>query len=169
MDRGTGFAATKEEVEEFDESDVLSRRRASINAINQGHQRTTGQKILSKLTGGRVDANTKTDPETNKKYHDVTLVKNKDGKSSRPVGKSLNVGKSSFQLRVKEEVELYETATLDKYIKSMGYDPLNMDKNKKVMFAKTNAFKTYAQRSEDSKSPGQEDDVHMSMGATARG
>jgi hypothetical protein len=42
-----------------------------------------------------------------------------------------------------ESVELDETAQLDQYIKSMGYDPKNIDKNKKVMFSKTNAFKTW--------------------------
>ncbi len=102
------FKKLRKEEAELDEdlrADINSRRRASINSINQNHPKTTGQKILSKLTGGRVDANTKTDSETGKKYHDVTLVKNKDGKSSRPVGKSLNVGKSQFNLRVKEEFE----------------------------------------------------------------
>jgi hypothetical protein len=56
----------------------------------------------------------------------------------------------------------------------MGYDPLNMDKNKKVMFAKTNAFKNWAAtRQEDLYDGGQKGtqdiDSHMSPGATARG
>lgn len=75
----------------------------------------------------------------------------------------------------KEDVELDETAVLDKYIRSMGYDPQHLDKNKKVMFAKTNAFKTFAssQRTEalyDGGQKGTQDiDTHMSPGVTARG
>jgi hypothetical protein len=81
-------------------------------------------------------------------------------------------GKSVFGM--KEEIKLDETAALDQYIKSMGYDPLNMDKNKKVMFAKTNAFKNWAAtRQEDLYDGGQKGtqdiDSHMSPGATARG
>jgi hypothetical protein len=81
-------------------------------------------------------------------------------------------GKSVFGM--KEEFKLDETAALDQYIKSMGYDPLNMDKNKKVMFAKTNAFKNWAAtRQEDLYDGGQKGtqdiDSHMSPGATARG
>jgi hypothetical protein len=72
---------------------------------------------------------------------------------------------------VKEDVEqMGETATLDQYIKSMGYDPEHMEKNKKVMFSKTNAFKAYAARSEGA-SPGQETDTGDSLNtnASARG
>jgi hypothetical protein len=74
----------------------------------------------------------------------------------------------------KEEVQIDETAALDQYIKSMGYDPKNMDKNKKVMFSKTNAFKQWASRQEESLYDGgqkgtQDIDVHTSQGATARG
>ena len=75
----------------------------------------------------------------------------------------------------KEEVSIDETAVLDKYIRSMGYDPQHLDKNKKVMFAKTNAYKTFAssQKTEglyDGGQKGTQDiDVHMSPGATARG
>ena len=85
---------------------------------------------------------------------------------------------SSFENKTKkrtEEVSIDETAVLDKYIRSMGYDPQHLDKNKKVMFAKTNAFKTYAtsQRTEglyDGGQKGTQDiDTHMSPGATARG
>jgi hypothetical protein len=74
-----------------------------------------------------------------------------------------------------EEVSIDETAVLDKYIRSMGYDPEHLDKNKKVMFAKTNAFKTFAssQKTEalyDGGQKGTQDiDDHMSPGATARG
>ena len=75
----------------------------------------------------------------------------------------------------KEEVEqVDETAALDQYIKSMGYDPEHMEKNKKVMFSKTNAFKTWAQTKQealyDAGQKGTQDiDTHMSPGATARG
>ena len=74
-----------------------------------------------------------------------------------------------------EEVSIDETAVLDKYIRSMGYDPQHLDKNKKVMFSKTNAFKTFAssQANEglyDGGQKGTQDiDTHMSPGATARG
>ena len=68
-----------------------------------------------------------------------------------------------------EEVEqIIETEVLNRYIKSLGYDPIHLDRNKKVMFAKTNAFKSFASRQEG-KTPDQEDDIHMSPGATARG
>jgi hypothetical protein len=402
-----GKAGCTSEETELDEAtsseiqaDVNSRRRASINAINQNHPKTTGQKILSKLTGGRVDAKTKTDPETGKKYTNVTLVKNKKGSSERPLGKEFgkdhkvgfsvkeeneldeaknthsiyNVGvetkddhgrtvqshrvtvkrgddeedrvkkavskhygdkphqinyvqkglfnrknpsvnkgitegvdidesrghkiiarkladidrrssgvapdyhvnsqsirdklkdkrntdkveivnqkdtsvakpdyeisplkqmqhldktrhgygkvvhkeeveeldevsaeligrysdkankeyndpktpadkkakrrtglmlgynkakgRANVPASYKEEVELDETAALDQYIKAMGYDPQNIDKNKKVMFSKTNAFKTWMSSRNENKTPGAEDDVHMSPGATARG
>ena len=85
---------------------------------------------------------------------------------------------SSFENKTKkrtEEVSIDETATLDKYIRSMGYDPQHLDKNKKVMFAKTNAYKTFAssQKTEglyDGGQKGTQDiDTHMSPGATARG
>jgi len=85
---------------------------------------------------------------------------------------------SSFENKTKkrtEEVSIDETATLDKYIRSMGYDPQHLDKNKKVMFAKTNAYKTFAssQKTEglyDGGQKGTQDiDDHMSPGATARG
>ena len=78
--------------------------------------------------------------------------------------------KKAFDKMAKEEVELQETATLDQYIKSMGYDPMHMEKNKKVMFSKTNAFKAYAARSEGA-SPGQETDTgdSLNQNATARG
>lgn len=74
----------------------------------------------------------------------------------------------------KEEVQIDETAALDQYIKSMGYDPEHMEKNKKVMFSKTNAFKTWAQTKQealyDAGQKGTQDiDTHMSPGATARG
>lgn len=225
MDKETGFAATKEEVEldEASRDDIPARHRATIDAINKGHPQTTGQKILSKLTGGRVNARTQTDPKTGKKFHDVTLVKNKKGPNTRPIGKIGNVafakqeqveieegddkqythqvvhsktgnvvgkytslkaasraadkkdnaygGVAHVVKPIGEEVELDETAALDQYIKSMGYDPEHTPKDKKVMFSKTNAFKTWAssRNRQEGKTPGQDDDNHMSPGATARG
>jgi hypothetical protein len=83
---------------------------------------------------------------------------------------------TSFENKTKkrtEEVSIDETATLDKYIRSMGYDPQHLDKNKKVMFSKTNAYKTFAMSQEglyDGGQKGTQDiDDHMSPGATARG
>ena len=86
---------------------------------------------------------------------------------------ALTTKKGMKALNLKEEVQIDETATLDQYIKSMGYDPEHMEKNKKVMFSKTNAFKQWAQRQEslyDAGQKGTQDiDTHMSSGATARG
>jgi len=97
--------------------------------------------------------------------------------SKRQAGFKGNTDKVSradhFKAVRKEEVSIDETATLDKYIRSMGYDPQHLDKNKKVMFAKTNAYKTYAMSQEglyDGGQKGTQDiDTHMSPGATARG
>ena len=144
MDRGTGFAATKEEVEQADEAVRVKDTYGDMPLAKDPKNKFSGD--MRKAAANMVK--------------DYRKTKGRDYK---------NLEKDTGFAVKKEEVELDETATLDKYIKSMGYDPLNMEKNKKVMFAKTNAFKKYAQTSEDSKSPGQEDDVHMSMGATARG
>jgi len=74
---------------------------------------------------------------------------------------------------IKEQMELDETAVLDKYIRSLGYDPEKLEKNKKVMFSKTNAYKKFQTQSEamyDGGQKGTQDiDTHMSPGATARG
>jgi hypothetical protein len=99
--------------------------------------------------------------------------------SKRQAGFKGNTDKVSRAVHYKavrgEEVSIDETATLDKYIRSMGYDPQHLNKNKKVMFAKTNAYKTFAssQKTEglyDGGQKGTQDiDTHMSPGATARG
>ena len=84
---------------------------------------------------------------------------------------AVNQIKHSAGVSVHESLD--ETAVLDKYIRSMGYDPQHLDKNKKVMFSKTNAYKTYAMSQEglyDGGQKGTQDiDTHMSPGATARG
>ena len=101
-------------------------------------------------------------------------------KRQKTPGASADIAKRMQQRYYKtgkwaEEVSIDETAILDKYISSMGYDPKHLDKNKKVMFAKTNAFKTFAasQANEglyDGGQKGTQDiDTHMSPGATARG
>lgn len=109
----------------------------------------------------------------------LRTIKNANGKS-KPY--EIERGKSHLKTAIKstldnkehgksklpEEVELDETATLDQYIKSLGYDPLNMEKNKKVMYSKTNAFKSYASRSEGA-SPGQDVDTSINPNASARG
>jgi hypothetical protein len=83
-------------------------------------------------------------------------------------------GIANANKKLGEENQIDETATLDQYIKSMGYDPEHMEKNKKVMFSKTNAFKTWASTRQeglyDAGQKGTQDiDTHMSPGATARG
>ena len=87
--------------------------------------------------------------------------------------RSRGIGLAAAKM-AREETQIDETATLDQYIKSMGYDPEHMEKNKKVMFSKTNAFKTWAQTKQeglyDAGQKGTQDiDTHMSPGATARG
>lgn len=93
-----------------------------------------------------------------------TLDNKEHGKSKLPEEVELDEAKGELR----KEVELQETATLDQYIKSLGYNPLNMEKNKKVMYSKTNAFKSYASRSEGA-SPGQDVDTSINPNATARG
>ena len=51
----------------------------------------------------------------------------------------------------------------------MGYDPEKLDKNKKVMYSKTNAFKNWQQSHQEEVVKGTQDlDTHLSPGATAR-
>lgn len=109
-----------------------------------------GKRVLNHSTKYQNSATKSAEHLKSKGFHDVQITK--DGKPFT------------------EETELDETAALDQYIKSMGYDPEHTPKDKKVMFSKTNAFKTWAtsRSRQESKSPGQEDDVHMSPGATAR-
>ena len=115
------------------------------------------------------------DPKTYASYANKAV-----GDTSKDRSKMIKVADKKLygnpDLRYKskcEEVSIDETATLDKYIRSMGYDPQHLDKNKKVMFAKTNAYKTYAMSQEglyDGGQKGTQDiDTHMSPGATARG
>jgi hypothetical protein len=88
--------------------------------------------------------------------------------------KSTLANKEHGKSKLPEEVSIDETASLDKYIRSMGYDPQHLDKNKKVMFAKTNAYKTWQSSQTEGLYDGgqkgtQDIDTHMSPGATARG
>jgi hypothetical protein len=83
--------------------------------------------------------------------------------------RSRGIGLAAAKM-AREETELQETEALNQYIKSLGYDPQNTDKNKKVMFSKTNAFKTWASTREGV-SIGQDNDAGNSLNpnATARG
>ena len=83
---------------------------------------------------------------------------------------ALTTKKGMKSLNLREETELQETEVLNQYIKSLGYDPQNTDKNKKDMFSKTNAFKTWASTREGV-SIGQDNDAGNSLNpnATARG
>ena len=88
-------------------------------------------------------------------------------------GKSYQDAVDAAKKHVKEEVQIDETATLNQYIKSLGYDPEHLDTNKKVMYSKTNAFKSYAARQEalyDAGQKGTQDiEAGLSPSATARG
>jgi hypothetical protein len=138
MDRQTGFAATKEQVE-IDEADDKQYTHQVVHA-------KTGN-VVGKYTS--LKSASRAADKKDASYGGVAHV-------VKPIG---------------ENVELDETASLDQYIKSMGYDPEHTPKDKKVMFSKTNAFKTWAsaRSKQESKTPGQDDDNHMSPGATARG
>jgi hypothetical protein len=86
--------------------------------------------------------------------------------------RSKGIQRAAGKLATEETLD--ETASLDQYIKSMGYDPKNMEKNKKVMFSKTNAFKTWASSRNEAMYDGgqkgtQDIEAGMSPGATARG
>jgi len=131
--------------------------------------------LSDKKTNESVEQLDELDPKTLASYANKAV-----GDTSKDRSKMIKVADKKLygnpDLRYKkEEVELDETATLDKYIRSMGYDPQHLDKNKKVMFAKTNAYKTFAssQKTEglyDGGQKGTQDiDTHMSPGATARG
>ena len=131
--------------------------------------------LSDKKTNESVEQLDELDPKTLASYANKAV-----GDTSKDRSKMIKVADKKLygnpDLRYKkEEVSIDETATLDKYIRSMGYDPQHLDKNKKVMFAKTNAYKTFAssQKTEglyDGGQKGTQDiDVHMSPGATARG
>ena len=131
--------------------------------------------LSDKKTNESVEQLDELDPKTLASYANKAV-----GDTSKDRSKMIKVADKKLygnpDLRYKkEEVELDETAVLDKYIRSMGYDPQHLDKNKKVMFAKTNAYKTFAssQKTEglyDGGQKGTQDiDTHMSPGATARG
>ena len=150
-------AVRKEEVEQLDE---LSKKTLGLyiskaaDPLSKKSNVNLSSRAASKLASGGKDDGSKDD---NKAYLRSKGIQN--------AAKRLS----------KEDVELDETAVLDKYIRSMGYDPQHLDKNKKVMFAKTNAYKTFAssQKSEalyDGGQKGTQDiDTHMSPGVTARG
>lgn len=144
--RGIGLAAAKMAREEVETIDEVSKSQLDTYKASK-------EVIDSSKYGKHF-----TDKQTKQSAH----------RQSKSSDKSV---KSVFGM--KENIELDETATLDKYIKSMGYDPLNISKNKKVMFSKTNAFKQWATRQEDLYDGGQKGtqdiDSHMSPGATARG
>ena len=131
--------------------------------------------LSDKKTNESVEQLDELDPKTLASYANKAV-----GDTSKDRSKMIKVADKKLygnaDLRYKkEEVELDETAVLDKYIRSMGYDPQHLDKNKKVMFAKSNAYKTFAssQKTEglyDGGQKGTQDiDTHMSPGATARG
>jgi len=101
------------ELDEAGEYDDLQRShgRAVANSLakslaNKGREPKRG--IVDKLTGGRVKVNTDTDPKTGNKFTNVTLAKNKNWTSDRPVGKSVQVGNRRIGLRVQEETDLEE-------------------------------------------------------------
>ena len=143
-------ATYKEEVEQIDE--------LSKDTLKSYASKAIGRNLSDRMDiGGQGNT-----PKLQKRAKFIDKALDKITGRPKP---SIDLGKV-----MPEEVDLDETAALDQYIKSMGYDPEHTPKDKKVMFSKTNAFKTWAtsRSRQESKSPGQEDDVHMSPGATAR-
>jgi hypothetical protein len=126
-----------------------------------------GQTNLRNIPGGNL-------PGSQYKFSDDDKIRQKTLLKTA-IKSTLANKEHGVKRKLPEEVSIDETATLDKYIRSMGYDPQHLDKNKKVMFAKTNAYKTFAssQKTEglyDGGQKGTQDiDDHMSPGATARG
>ena len=156
---GYGNVVHKEEVEQVDEISTPTLKNYRYKAID---------KVIKHNRAAKIAAYDQEYDDAD--YHDKEAAKRQKG--VRAASKRL-AARGEIPSVKKEEFQIDETATLDKYIKSMGYDPLNMDKNKKVMFSKTNAFKSWAQRQEalyDGGQKGTQDiDTHMSPGATAKG
>ena len=156
---GYGNVVHKEEVEQVDEISTPTLKNYRYKAID---------KVIKHNRAAKIAAYDQEYDDAER--HDKEAAKRQKGVNA--ASKRL-AARGEIPSVKKEELQIDETATLDKYIKSMGYDPLNMDKNKKVMFSKTNAFKSWAQRQEalyDGGQKGTQDiDTHMSPGATARG
>lgn len=156
---GYGNVVHKEEVEQVDEISTPTLKNYRYKAID---------KVIKHNRAAKIAAYDQEYDDAER--HDKEAAKRQKGVNA--ASKRL-AARGEIPSVKKEELQIDETATLDKYIKSMGYDPLNMDKNKKVMFSKTNAFKSWAQRHEalyDGGQKGTQDiDTHMSPGATARG
>lgn len=169
-----GCTSEETEIEESRGHKIIATKLAQIDKMSTGiapdhntNNQSTKDKIKDVANVKKAEIVTQKDTS----MHDAAKENEADELETKHKLNKMSHGYGNVQHN--EEVELDETATLDKYIKSMGYDPLHMDKNKKVMFSKTNAFKSWAQRQEDLYDGGQKGtqdiDTHMSPGATARG
>jgi hypothetical protein len=158
-----------EEVEEVDEA--LFDRLPSSKA---------GQNYIDKKRAERDVEHKKQDPKMSKMYAKNMVDTHKASKKAAERGIKKDPEDFGWKVRngvqrgkLPEEVQIDETATLNQYIKSLGYDPEHLDTNKKVMYSKTNAFKSYAARQEalyDAGQKGTQDiEAGMSPSATARG
>ena len=169
--KGIGRAVdrlAKEEVEEVDE------------AIFKLPSSKAGQNYIDKKRAERDAEHKKQDPKMSKMYAKNMVDTDKASKKAAERGIKKDPEDFGWKVRngvqrgkLPEEVQIDETATLNQYIKSLGYDPEHLDTNKKVMYSKTNAFKSYAARQEalyDAGQKGTQDiEAGLSPSATARG
>jgi hypothetical protein len=167
--KGIKALSLNEEVEEVDEA--LFDRLPSSKA---------GQNYIDKKRAERDVEHKKQDPKMSKMYAKNMVDTHKASKKAAERGIKKDPEDFGWKVRngvqrgkLPEEVQIDETATLNQYIKSLGYDPEHLDTNKKVMYSKTNAFKSYAARQEalyDAGQKGTQDiEAGMSPSATARG
>lgn len=167
--KGIKALSLNEEVEEVDEA--LFDRLPSSKA---------GQNYIDKKRAERDAEHKKQDPKMSKMYAKNMVDTHKASKKAAERGIKKDPEDFGWKVRngvqrgkLPEEVQIDETATLNQYIKSLGYDPEHLDTNKKVMYSKTNAFKSYAARQEalyDAGQKGTQDiEAGMSPSATARG
>jgi hypothetical protein len=167
--KGMKALALNEEVEEMDEA--LFDRLPSSKA---------GQKYIDKKRAERDAEHKKQDPKMSKMYAKNMVDTHKASKKAAERGIKKDPEDFGWKVRngvqrgkLPEEVQIDETETLNQYIKSLGYDPEHLGTNKKVMYSKTNAFKSYAARQEalyDAGQKGTQDiEAGMSPSATARG
>ena len=198
--KGIGRAAdklTREEVEEMDES-IMGQAKHLVKGIKRAVAGKPSAAASEKDAANRAEKSFSNAAAHFSTADDVTMKAINRGsdddvkraakvRANRMSAGRANMKQGEQQLRRSERISalrnkvkneelenLDETATLDRYIKSMGYDPKNMNKNKKVMFSKTNSFKSWASsRNEslyDAGQKGTQDiEAGISPGATARG
>lgn len=174
LDESSKYDNANKEMEHIQDRISSSKNKDDIRELKNKLRSLKSQKVLAQGTRLQRDykkiQKTKTvyeevEPTLGISIHDPEFKKRRDAEKKKDQSPKTVVKDGK---RIYETEDMQETATLDQYIKSLGYDPLNMEKNKKVMYSKTNAFKSYASRSEGA-SPGQDVDTSINPNATARG